>query len=537
MKMNQDQKITISDHYIRGKADRLNRLDLTPWPWPFKITCKIKILIVTDASGKFTAGGFGLSTFLKAFDQPLPYTSFDVTTAHRDNGANGADVQDFRFNSHDLNQYDVIFIFAVSNGPQVSSVELRALSEYMDQGGGVFATGDHADLGVSICGQLPRVKSMRRWYIPSNPGPNGEPFAPLASGNNHDTIVDSDPLAAGNQGTQSDLVAQTISPVHRYRFVVPSFWPHIFYHFVKFPHPVLCSSDGPIKRLPDHMHEGLCEVPSDLTWTASFDGYTIEEYPLVGGSRIRPEVVAYARDHQGDQNFGVICALDGHKHSSIGRVLVDATWHHFFDINIQQFENLKVMVDGGHTPNAEEIDALNAYNQIQHYYRNIAYWLAKRSKQNCFRIRGWHWLLHHYEVTMHYNPNYRNLDKHERIRYFHLLGTVARNALGDLQSACQSSAIVSVPDWVFDAKLFPIGAPIRRLSFVDPRLFETVCLGCSLHELHAYRIQHKEDLSEEAIDSIVEKSRVESVGLLLDNIGSFLSGIRRRVNKHKNSRK
>lgn len=524
-------KIPISDYFIKGKVDRLNRLDLTPWPRPFRIRCNIKVLVVTDSSGKYTQGGFGLNTFLKAFEDPLPYTSFDITKAHLGNGPNGADLQNFRFDNHNLDPYDVIFIFAVNSFGQIPDSELRALSEYMDQGGGVFATGDHADLGVSICGQLPRVKSMRRWYTPSNPGPNGEPHAPLAFGNNHDTIVDTNSGVPGVQGSQSDLVAQTISPVHRFRFVSPSFRPHSFYSYVKFPHPVLCSPDGVINRLPDHMHEGLCEVPTDLNWQPTFDGYTIEEYPSVSGSKLKPEIVAYARDHNGDQNFGVICALDGHRHGEIGRVLVDATWHHFFDINIQQFEDLKDLVNGGHTPNPEEIDALEAYNQIQHYYRNIAYWLARRNKQRCFRIRGWHWLLNHYEVTMHYNPNLSKLNKHNRILYFHQFGTVAKNALGDLQSECQSSALIQLPEWVFDNRFLPIGSPIKSLSYVDPRLFETVCLGCSLHELNSVRLKREKDLSEKEIDNIVEKSRVESLHALLDDVEDSIGQIKKRVRK------
>jgi hypothetical protein len=80
----------------------------------------------------------------------------------------------------------------------------------------------------------------------------------------------------------------------------------------------------------------------------------------------------------------------GWKRPFLGKILrqIGELWTHFFDINIQQFENLKILVDNGHTPNSTEINALESYNQIQHYYRNIAHWLAKRSKQNCFRIRG-----------------------------------------------------------------------------------------------------------------------------------------------------
>lgn len=76
-----------------------------------------------------------------------------------------------------------MWLFAVESsfGPALDAPELRAISEFMDGGGGIFATGDHEDLGVAMCGAIPRVRSMRKWHWP-DPGPNGEPVAPSAGG-------------------------------------------------------------------------------------------------------------------------------------------------------------------------------------------------------------------------------------------------------------------------------------------------------------------------------------------------------------------
>lgn len=82
------------------------------------------------------------------------------------------------------------------------------------------------------------------------------------------------------------------------------------------------------------------------------------------------------------RTFGVIGAWDGQRVDR-GRVVVDATWHHFFNINLtgdpgspeaakrQGFYNPPV-------PNA-------GYEQIKAYYRNIVYWLIPAD-------RGWYWL-------------------------------------------------------------------------------------------------------------------------------------------------
>ncbi len=179
------------------------------------LNCRVKILIVTDSgSGGFgEAAGFHLGQVLKILDtDPWPHVTFEVSKAHRQNAA-GADVIDnFRFDGHDLSQYDQIWLFGINRtGPDpLSPAELNAVAQFMDQGGGMFATGDHENLGQAMAAEVPRVRSMRRWYYP-DPGPNDEPPAPAQTGGGrHDTIVDTDPATAGLQGSQSDAVPQTI---------------------------------------------------------------------------------------------------------------------------------------------------------------------------------------------------------------------------------------------------------------------------------------------------------------------------------------
>ena len=530
----------ISDYYIKGKVDRLHRLEDYIRPLFYIRHCKIKMLIVTDFGADYGTSNFGLLSFLKAFDEPLPYTSFEITKAHRRNDTN-ADIEDFKFDAHDLSQYDVIFLFGVerpafrppAGANLVDDSELRAISEYMDNGGGIFATGDHEDLGVDMCGKIPRIRSMRRWWTAANPGPNGEPFAPAqGGGNNLDTVVDTDTVTPGLQGSQSDLVPQTIYPIYRYGFASAGYSSSLLYRYVKYPHPVLCSPDGVIKVLPDHMHEGLCEVPSDLTMSFNFDGYSITEYPMVSGARLRPEVIARATNHVTDTKFGVIATLDGHKHDDIGRVLVDATWHHFFNINIGQFQSLKELVDGGrYTPTAAEVVALNQYNFIQHYFRNIAYWLAGKNKQTCFRNRGIRWLLNHNDVKMNLIFDVERLNRFDRIQYFYTVGTLAKNALGDLQSECQSSGLSIIYDVIFPVKRSTTMIRKENFSFIDPQIFEAVCLGCSLHDLNLKLRASKDDMNDKEVEKILTHSTYESAMILMDEISSNVSTLKRRLRK------
>jgi hypothetical protein len=116
-----------------------------------------------------------------------------------------------------------------------------------------------------------------------------------------------------------------------------------------------------VNFLPDHMHEGACEVPGNLaTRTFKIGAATLREYPDYTPSNppsgyvpvpLAPEVVATSQICRASPRrrsirmripaarsrdrltFGAIAAWDGQRVGK-GRVVVDATWHHFFNINL-----------------------------------------------------------------------------------------------------------------------------------------------------------------------------------------------------------
>ncbi|NUT53831.1 MAG: hypothetical protein HOV94_42060, partial [Saccharothrix sp.] len=329
--------------------------------------------------------------------------------------------------------------------------------EFMDSGGGVFATGDHEDLGASLCGDLPRVRSMRRWHWPE-PGPHGEPVAPSVGGpDRHDTLSEgNDPLFRFND--QSDDVPQVVTP-RMYATAGSAQWAHQSY-----PHPLLCGPRGTIRVLPDHPHEGECAVPDDLTRSFTFDGYEITEYP----AGLAPEVVAWstvkARPAERDarkgrlaaSTFGAIGAYDGHQ-VGVGRVSVDATWHHFFNVNL---------VGDPTVPNdpvksvgfAASESGRAAFEDIKAYYRNIAVWLARPATQEAMWWRAMWATRWHHRVSMDLRPaalgHPENLDLSELLR----IGQDAREVL---------ATTVTRADTLQWAGRYGVGA-------VDPGLWETV---------------------------------------------------------------
>jgi len=127
----------------------------------------------------------GLSLAPAAHAQATPYTPADrpahpYTPKHlySETADPNADIPDFNFAiSTNLLDFDVIWMIGdgglndTQNPPIVEGTkppldvaQLNAIANFMEQGGGVFAVGDHYSLGSAMCGQIPRVRVMRSWY-------------------------------------------------------------------------------------------------------------------------------------------------------------------------------------------------------------------------------------------------------------------------------------------------------------------------------------------------------------------------------------
>ena len=384
-----------------------------------------------DAGGDFSRD-FHLGEFVRCLSD-TSWVGFDlrIVKAHRSPAGHegfteaqikadrGADVIGFRFDQpftidrreFTLSDFDVVMFFSLAfNDPDPAlAPEAEAIARFMEDGGGFFGTGDHFFLGAPLLGLVPRVRSMRRWW--SVTGPNGEPAAPPPFGSTRIDTTRAGADGVTNFEDQSDDVPQEIKPK-----LYPS--GYFFGRIRMLPHPLLCSPDGRITVLPDHMHEGLCEVPDNLAArTFTLDGAEVREYPDYTPADapagyvpqpLAPEVVATGTvlegvtspeldpAHHGDdipaegQEFGVIGAWDGHRVGR-GRVVVDSTWHHFFDINLSGDRHLedndlpdgqRQMLFGFFVPGADGTRELNdAGRMIMAYFRNLIYWLIPAGRR------------------------------------------------------------------------------------------------------------------------------------------------------------
>jgi hypothetical protein len=457
-----------NEQIFKIMKERQERFKLDPsliYAWWLR-PCKVKVLLLADGGLDFGDGDFGLSTFVSILQHDgRNYVRFDITLAHRGNGNLGNGIAgianripNFRFNNaaHFTDtMYDQVWLFGSASKDvyQLTPDELTNVSRFMNKGGGVFATGDHGSLGNALCGNITRVRSMRLWNSTS-PNDNLDQVSMRGALRNdtnrpgHDTRTQFD--------DQSDDIPQTIHP-KLYANRISPFWRETY------PHPLLCSPLGRINVLPDHAHEGECIVPTNLGLTY-MDG--TPEYP----TGLAPELIAtsnvLAGNVAGDgkeptqaHSFGAISAYDGHR-ANVGRVVTDATWHHFINVNLigelNDYINFDAGIDSGE-PEDASVNRANAATQagfmysaagqghlefIKHYYINIAVWIARPSNHKCFNTRLiWHLLYQHrvMEATMD-NPTLV-FDKIST-SLLYSIGTHATDVLGRKAGQCRRKQFI-----------------------------------------------------------------------------------------------
>ena len=445
-------------------------------PWLLR-PCRVRTLLVTDGGLDYGVGNFGLRTFVETLLAGAGfYARFDITLAHirsrsgdqmmEGDGRITNRISGFRFDDTDHfapGAYDQVWLFGIESSyansrisgdstPTLLPAEISALSAFMDGGGGLFATGDHGALGKALCSAVPRAQSMRLWDNTS--GDNDTNEVSMGGQRRNDTNRIGHDVAS-QFDDQSDDIPQTIEP-KLYRRYGPFIWRQTV-----FPHPLLCGPDGVIDVMPDHPHEGECiepGSPSLADFPNSTDGSLRPLPELVSTNSVPPGNTAGSKNPTMAHTFGGICAYDGHR-ADRGRVVTDATWHHFVNINLVGDTN----ASGAKTLGFLATTSGQAHlTQIQAYYRNIAVWISRDQNIRCMNNHIlWNiiWNDRVVEaVATRADLTFAEIDLH----FLWELGRHARDALGRYAGRCQSyEYIIEVV-----AKLIPID--LREL--IDPWL-------------------------------------------------------------------
>jgi len=436
-----NSNINITD-LKQAEIARFRDIDIGKLPHPFFIKpCTVKILMLVDTGISYNQFYFGLSEVIDTLrSNPEWWVNFEVTRAHRQMDPNpplpgsatealyGTHYDNFAFDqtSFNLDEYDQVWFYGFNNGTNVGNdsagsapealrnAELEILYRWMDNGGGIFATGDHYNLGEALCSRIPRVRNMRKWSAadgaPSNTGMNRHDTLVKGHNNPNTALDDSQHYTFDDESDDIPMKTRLRWYYNHQCNKKYSKHHHWYWSYLnhKSPHPVLCGKNGPINILPDHPHEGEVVVPSDLTDSITYGSYTAPEYPDKGSSPLSPEIIAWARvqDDHGDsqsnfkgdceaKEFGAIGAYDGHC-VSVGRVVVDSTWHHWFDVNLtgrmHLFSDIPGNIQSGDT---RKLNGFNdtaqgkvALSKIKNYFRNVAIWLSPKDKIRCMACRA-----------------------------------------------------------------------------------------------------------------------------------------------------
>lgn len=455
--------------------------------YPFLRPCRNRVLIVADGGLDFSEADFGLAVFVRTLlDTPGVHVRHEITLAHIDDAPEGRlmgaenriarRIPRFKFDDPGNflpDMYDVVMLFGISPShfgrgndsdgrpypsDRLADPELDALTAFMNGGGGLFATGDHGLLGRALCSAVPRARNMRLWT--STPVQEELDEVSMGTARRNDT----------NRGpwfdSQSDDIPQVIVP-RMY------FGGHIFP--VRYPHPLLCGPRGVITVMPDHPHEGQCQEPPDTTGTMP-DG--TEEYPAAsdGGDRPLPQVISTnsvpagnlalvggsspttiplpSKDPTLGQTFGGICAYDGHR-SGVGRVVTDATWHHFVNVNlVGMTQPSRPEFDRGFLSSPQGISHLE---EIRAYYRNLLVWMSRAERIRCMNARLALFAIFDGKVLEAVMSSTEHETERVSSAVLRLIGIHARDVFGRAASRCQAIGFVvdlvlarAIPDLIPD---------------------------------------------------------------------------------------
>jgi hypothetical protein len=248
----------------------------------------------------------------------------DVVARDRHNGTDGDDPLLTGLAESD---FDQLWLIAVDAGEGITPAECHAITKFRENGGAIFTTRDHMDLGASVCnvGGI----GAAHWFHSKNPPPDG------SLRQNDDTFTSSISWPNFHSGSNGDV--QTVRPVD------PA-------------HPVLARpGGGTIERLPAHPHEGGVGAPPDdptarvvVTGTSSVTG--------------RP--------------FNIGVAFDPPAESPVGRGWAESTFHHFCDYNWDTARGCPSFVS--EPPSDALAKNPSLLDDTKTYVHNLVAWLGKR---------------------------------------------------------------------------------------------------------------------------------------------------------------
>ena len=230
----------------------------------------------------------------------------------------------------DKTEFDELWLFAIDNGDGLSVPDCQGITRFRQRGGGIMATRDHQDLGISLCtlGGIGRA----HFFHSKHPEPDAARHVP--------DDKDTSSISWPNYHSGSNGDYQTIT--------------------VTSPHELLrrnASTDNLIEFFPAHPHEGAVGVPE-------------------GEDHAR--VIATGKSQVTDRPFNLVVAFESSSDNhgnTLGRGIAESSFHHFVDYNWNTDMGCPSFLEeppgDGYKRNPQALE------DIKTYVRNAAVWLSR----------------------------------------------------------------------------------------------------------------------------------------------------------------
>jgi hypothetical protein len=252
----------------------------------------------------------------------------EVTTRNRETDAAGNDPV---LSTLDQSEFDELWLFAIDTGDGLSAADCQGITRFRQRGGGILATRDHQDLGISLCtlGGIGRA----HFFHTKNPEPDASRRV------DDDQVTTSISWPNYHSGANGDY--QTIKVTSANELLQRN-----------------SSTKDLIEFFPAHPHEGAVGVPDD---------------------EVHAQVIATGESKTTGRPFNLIVAFestpDNHGHT-LGRGIAESSFHHLVDYNWDTSLGCPSFVEeppgDGYKRNPEALE------DIKTYVRNAAVWLAVR---------------------------------------------------------------------------------------------------------------------------------------------------------------
>ena len=272
--------------------------------------------------GRFSLLRDELISIEDEFGKPL----FEVTTRNREADSTGNDPV---LSTLDRSDFAELWLFAIDTGEGLSKADCEGITRFRQRGGGIMATRDHQDLGLSLCtlGGIGRA----HFFHSKNPEPDTSRHV---ADDPHTTSISWPNYHSGANGDYQRIAGTS-------------------------PHDLLRndSATGLIEFFPAHPHEGAVGVPD--------------------GEQAQARVIATGQSQTTGRAFNLVVAFESSQDdhgNMLGRGIAESSFHHFVDYNWDTDMGCPSFVaeppGDGYKRNPQ------ALADVKTYVRNAAMWLA-----------------------------------------------------------------------------------------------------------------------------------------------------------------